>query len=315
AAIRDHEDVAEGLGVATFRWKMAAIAATGALGGLAGSAWALQYGYVQVEVVFGLTVPRFVILMSVLGGRTHWAGPVIGAAVIVLLQDRLADGAYEQWRLIIFGGLLAVMVIFAPDGLYAQLRARPRSSLAAGAATLLLLWALGLVGNLPDQVLVAMLVTAVVAFWPSRLTPLALFPALAGRVPGARAREQRWGGARLAPAAGPSPSRPSPSNPPPDHSSPERTSPEDRSLEPSPETPAPADPPSPSRRSPAGHGRVSAGTPAGPDTAAVAGGEGRDLLIECRDVARYFGGVRALDGVDLQIREGELVGLVGPNGS
>src|SRR5690606_31564639 len=139
AAIRDHEDVAEGLGVATFWWKMAAIATTGALGGMAGSVWALQYGYVQVEVVFGLTIPLFVIVMSVLGGRTHWFGPVIGAAVIVLLQDRLADGAFEQWRLIIFGGLLAVMVIFAPDGLYARLRARPRSSLLAGAATLLAL--------------------------------------------------------------------------------------------------------------------------------------------------------------------------------
>src|SRR5690606_18491949 len=76
AAIRDHEDVAEGLGVATFWWKMAAIATTGALGGMAGSVWALQYGYVQVEVVFGLTIPLFVIVMSVLGGRTHWFGPV-----------------------------------------------------------------------------------------------------------------------------------------------------------------------------------------------------------------------------------------------
>lgn len=300
AAIRDHEDVAEGLGVATFWWKMAAIATTGALGGMAGSVWALQYGYVQVEVVFGLTIPLFVIVMSVLGGRTHWFGPVIGAAVIVLLQDRLADGAFEQWRLIIFGGLLAVMVIFAPDGLYARLRARPRSSLLAGAATLLALQIFDVGGNLPDQVLLAMLVTAVVAFWPSRLTPLARWPRLATvRVPGAEAAGRVW--ARLR--------RPRPSAPTPAAQA--DAAPAEPAAQPSPASPLPplAGP------SPAGRDGVSAGTPAGPDTAAGAGGEGPGVLIECRDVARYFGGVRALDGVDLRIHEGELVGLVGPNGS
>jgi branched-chain amino acid transport system permease protein len=40
-----------------------------------------------------------------------------------------------------------------------------------------------------------------------------------------------------------------------------------------------------------------------------------ELLVECADVARYFGGVRALDGVTLRVSAGELVGLVGPNGS
>jgi ABC-type branched-subunit amino acid transport system ATPase component/ABC-type branched-subunit amino acid transport system permease subunit len=122
AAIRDQEEVAEALGVATFWWKMLAIGVTGAIGGVAGSAWALQYGFIQVEVVFGLTIPLLVIVMSVLGGRTHWFGPVLGAAVIVLIQDRLTGGPVESWRLIIFGALLAVMVIFAPNGLWALLR-------------------------------------------------------------------------------------------------------------------------------------------------------------------------------------------------
>jgi branched-chain amino acid transport system permease protein len=39
------------------------------------------------------------------------------------------------------------------------------------------------------------------------------------------------------------------------------------------------------------------------------------VVIECRDLARRFGGVEALGGVSLAIHEGELIGLVGPNGS
>ena len=39
------------------------------------------------------------------------------------------------------------------------------------------------------------------------------------------------------------------------------------------------------------------------------------MLVECHRLVRQFGGVRALTGLDLRIRQGELVGLVGPNGS
>jgi branched-chain amino acid transport system permease protein len=38
-------------------------------------------------------------------------------------------------------------------------------------------------------------------------------------------------------------------------------------------------------------------------------------LLDVRGVVKQFGGVRALDGVDLTVREGEIVGLIGPNGS
>ena len=39
------------------------------------------------------------------------------------------------------------------------------------------------------------------------------------------------------------------------------------------------------------------------------------VLLRVRNVAKQFGGVRALGGVDLEVREGEIVGLIGPNGS
>jgi ABC-type branched-subunit amino acid transport system ATPase component len=38
-------------------------------------------------------------------------------------------------------------------------------------------------------------------------------------------------------------------------------------------------------------------------------------VLELRRAARYFGGVRAVDGLDLKVSQGEIVGLIGPNGS
>ena len=256
AAIRDNEDVAEGLGVATFRWKMAAIAVTGLIGGVAGGAWALQYGFVQVETVFVLQIPLFVIVMSVLGGRTHWVGPVLGAAVIVLVQDRLTSaeverlvGNVEQWRLIIFGGLLAVMVVFAPAGLWARVRARPWATLAVAGGTVAVLAVARVWGETLDWIIAGMLAGAVAAFWPARRRP----------TPAATAARSE---SSTLDAPAPDTPRPEPERPP----------------------------------------RIAAGSPG-------------EVLVETCRLARQFGGVRALAGLDLQIRQGELIGLVGPNGS
>jgi ABC-type branched-subunit amino acid transport system ATPase component len=40
-----------------------------------------------------------------------------------------------------------------------------------------------------------------------------------------------------------------------------------------------------------------------------------EILLAAEDVAVHFGGVRAVDGVSLEVRRGEIVGLIGPNGS
>jgi branched-chain amino acid transport system permease protein len=132
-SVRDEEGVAEELGVPTFRYKMLAITISGFLGGLSGAVAALQIGYLTPEGVFGLTVPLFVIVMSVLGGRRHWLGPVIGALLIYSLQERFANSGLDEWGQVVFGAILILFILFAPGGVHERL-GEPRRALVAAVA-------------------------------------------------------------------------------------------------------------------------------------------------------------------------------------
>jgi branched-chain amino acid transport system permease protein len=237
SAIRDAEDVAEGIGVGTLAYKMWAILLSGLIGGLSGALYALQIGFVTVEGVFGLTIPLLVIVMSVLGGRTHWLGPAIGALLIVTLQDRLSASGYTDWNPIVLGAVLAVLVVVAPNGLYGRMRARPWAVLGALVVPIVAGYYIPY-GDLQNWVLAGMLLASLVAVVPARWLP-----------------------ARL--------TRP-----------------------PQPEPVPAVDRPTPPEPGPPG-----------------------ETVIECRSVARYYGGVHALEDVSLTVAGGELVGLVGPNGS
>jgi branched-chain amino acid transport system permease protein len=256
-AIRDAEDVAEGLGVPTFRLKMLAISITGFIGGIAGCVYALQVGFVTVEGVFSLTVPLFVIVMSVLGGRFHWLGPALGALVVHTLRDRLAAGGFEGVSLIILGLVLAVLVLLAPEGLITRLAIRPMRVGAAFVGTIAVLAVAGAWGAPLDWLAGGMVVAANVAILPVPRREIA--------------REV----VRLT-------------------------------------ADEPASPVAPPHAQPLTPAQTPALTPASPAKAPTAAA---DVLVECVDVTRAFGGVHALRGVTLQIREGDLVGLVGPNGS
>jgi branched-chain amino acid transport system permease protein len=39
------------------------------------------------------------------------------------------------------------------------------------------------------------------------------------------------------------------------------------------------------------------------------------VLLELQDLKRYFGGVKAVDGINMQVQKGQVHGLIGPNGS
>lgn len=166
-AIRDAEAVAEGLGVPTFRYKMLALGISGFIAGLAGSVYAVQVGYVTVEGVFNLTVPLFVIVMSVLGGRFHWLGPAIGAIVIHTLRDRLSSGGFEGLSLILLGLVLATLVLLAPEGLVARLRIRPALVAGSTLAVTVILAVVQAWGDPLDWIGAGMAAGALVALLPA----------------------------------------------------------------------------------------------------------------------------------------------------
>jgi branched-chain amino acid transport system permease protein len=168
-SIRDDEEVAEGLGVPTFRYKMIIFAVSCFLIGLSGALHALQIGYITIEGTFSLRVPLFVILMSILGGRRHWLGPVIGATIIFTLTDTFSKASIEYLNQIIIGSFLIVMILFLRDGVYERLKQRLWSSLVILVIAFVVIIVAGIEGRFISQLAYAMLITVAFLFLSDNL--------------------------------------------------------------------------------------------------------------------------------------------------
>lgn len=171
-AIRDDEQVARGLGVPVFRYKMTALGANAFFAGLMGGVWALQIGFITVEDVFNIRVPLFVILMSVLGGTRHWMGPVVGAVIIFTITDRFNSAGFEDFNQLFIGGLLIVLVLAVREGVYLRLRERWVATLAVFAVTFLALFLFN-DSSMVWKFLWASLATLAMALVPERAWPAA----------------------------------------------------------------------------------------------------------------------------------------------
>jgi branched-chain amino acid transport system permease protein len=121
-AIHDDEDVAEVMGVPTYRYKLAAFALSAALAAMAGGIHALFVSYVTVGETFSITVPLTVVLMGVLGGMRHWAGPALGAAAITALMYAFTVGDLAIAGKAVVGVVLILAILFMPQGLLGRRR-------------------------------------------------------------------------------------------------------------------------------------------------------------------------------------------------
>jgi branched-chain amino acid transport system permease protein len=116
--IRDNPAKAEslGLGVARFRWYAFVVSAVYAAVG--GALLGPPTGNVDPTLAYW-THSGTMVFMTLLGGFANFFGPVLGAFVFIYLQDYVMS-VVPYWRLV-FGAMLAAIVIFAPGGLMSLL--------------------------------------------------------------------------------------------------------------------------------------------------------------------------------------------------
>ena len=134
-ALHDDEDVAEVMGVPTYRFKLAAFALSCALAGLAGGIHAVFVSYVTVAETFSIALAVNVVLMSALGGTRHWLGPAIGAIVITALLYGFTAGQAPILGRAIVGVILIAVIVLMPQGILGMVLKRwPRRSAPRPAA-------------------------------------------------------------------------------------------------------------------------------------------------------------------------------------
>ena len=115
-AIHDDEDVAEAKGVPTLRYKLIAFALSAGIAGAVGGVHAMYVGFITTSGIFELTVPLYVVLMSVLGGARSWFGPAIGATVITTLLYAFISGGEAMVGRAIVAVILISAILWLPDG-------------------------------------------------------------------------------------------------------------------------------------------------------------------------------------------------------
>ncbi len=121
-AIREDEQAARSVGVSVLRYKLAAAALSAALAALAGTLYAQYVLFIDPDSVFSLALSIRIALIPILGGAGRSYGPLIGAIVLVPLQEvtRFQFGGTGQGAdLVIYGGLIVLLSVLQPGGLAA----------------------------------------------------------------------------------------------------------------------------------------------------------------------------------------------------
>ncbi|MGB3486927.1 MAG: branched-chain amino acid ABC transporter permease [Xanthobacteraceae bacterium] len=117
AAARDNERRARSLGFPIYRIRLIAFVVSGAIAGLAGYFAAAQFGFVAPQML-GWHLSATVLVMVLIGGLRSVTGPLIGALVLIVLEEVL-KASTDYWKLI--EGLIIIVIVLALPGGVRQL--------------------------------------------------------------------------------------------------------------------------------------------------------------------------------------------------
>lgn len=120
-AIREDEEALRAVGVNPLKYKMSAFCVHGLLTTLTGGAFALSLGFVFPGTVFSVDITITLILIAILGGIGSVWGPVLGALILVPMQELLWL-EFPNLNLILLGLFLALVIIQMPEGIISKLK-------------------------------------------------------------------------------------------------------------------------------------------------------------------------------------------------
>lgn len=135
-AIRDSERAARSLGAPAARTKLYAYMLSAALTSVAGALYAMMFGFVDPESGLGILISVKILIMAALGGAGLLFGPLVGAAILVPLEEisnSWLGGKGAGLTFVVYGAIIVLIARFQPGGLLSLFAGRRKSKTDTGA--------------------------------------------------------------------------------------------------------------------------------------------------------------------------------------
>ena len=116
-AMRDDQDAAESMGVESTRIKLIVTMISAALTAVGGFFYAQYILFLDPPSVFSINISVQIALFSLIGGLGTPLGPIVGSLLMTPLDGALSAFIGGGPRLMIYGAVLLVVVLAAPQGI------------------------------------------------------------------------------------------------------------------------------------------------------------------------------------------------------